>query len=83
MNARKFPAWGACLFEKVTDYKGDTYTVSEPNALALYPMSKTINDTCVFDNRINSTYAVNNNPDVNINYTLVTSSGVIEIGGNE
>ena len=81
MNARKFPEWGSAVFERITDYKGDTYLVSEPNALALYPMSKTINDTSVFDNRINSEYAFKNNPNVNMNYTLVTSGGVIEIGG--
>ena len=82
MNARKFPEWGACLFDKVTDYLGDTYTVSEPNALALYPMSKTINDTSVFDNRINMRYALSNNPEVNINPCIVTSSGVIELEGS-
>lgn len=81
MNGRKFPEWGSMFFERVTDYLGVTSNVCEPAALALYPMSKTINDTLSADNRVNMRYALGNNPDVNTSHKLITSGGIIDFGG--
>lgn len=80
LNARSFPQWGDTIFEHVTDYKGNTSLVAEPAALALYPMSKTINDTSNGDNAINLTYALNNNNDVNVTPKLVCRDGIVSIG---
>ena len=66
LNARSFPEWSSGFFDNVTDYKGITSRVAEPAALALYPMSKTVNDTRNAENRENSRYAYANNPNVNL-----------------
>lgn len=79
LNARKFPQWGDMVFETVTDYKGNTAKVAEPKALALYPMSKTINDTGNSENAVNMRYAIRNNPNVNIEPMLVCKDGFINI----
>ena len=79
MNGRRFPEWGETHFAKVTDYKGDTAMVAEPAALALYPMSKTVNDTSSIDNFENMRYALANNPDVNIGRKLVYSGGILDM----
>ena len=81
MNGRKFPEWGETVFEHVTDYRGETCTVAETAALALYPMTKTVNDTASADNAENMIYALENNPDVNIGRKLVLSKGVIDMEG--
>lgn len=81
LNARKFPEWGEVLFESVTDYQGNTYTVAEPASMALYPMSKTVNDTNSRENAINMAYALANNQNVNVDRTLVTAHGVLDMGG--
>ena len=81
MNGRKFPEWGETVFERVTDYRGETCTVAETAALALYPMTKTVNDTASADNAENMIYALANNPDVNIGRKLVLSKGVIDMEG--
>ena len=81
MNARKFPEWGETFAERVTDVEGRTAYVAEPCALALYPMSKTVNDTTSPDNAINMRYALVNNPDVNTEPRIVTSGGVLDIEG--
>lgn len=78
-NGRKFPEWGETFFERVTDYRGETCMVSEPCALALYPMSKTVNDTLSSENMTNMGYALNNNPDVNTGRKLIYSGGVIDM----
>lgn len=79
LNARKFPEWNSHTFERVTDYMGDTCTVAEPHALALYPMAKTVNDTGNPDNRVNMAYAISNNPNVNTGRKLVYSGGVLDL----
>ena len=79
MNARKFPEWGTSAFMRVTDYRGNTSTVAEPHALALYPMSKTVNDTSSPDNAVNMFYALENNPDVNTTRKLVFANGVLDL----
>lgn len=79
MNGRKFPEWGETVFERVTDHLGNTSTVAETAALALYPMTKTVNDTDCADNAENMAYAVENNDDVNITRKLVFSKGVIDM----
>ena len=78
LNARKFPDWGDIFYERVTDYLGNTATVCEPAALAIYPMSKTINDTRNKENAANMHLAFMNNPEVNINNMLVYSNGIID-----
>lgn len=83
MNGRKFPQWGEILYEDVVDYRGDSCKVCEPAALALYPMSKTINDTMSADNRNNMRYALKNNPHVNTSHKIITSAGIIDLGGLE
>lgn len=81
MNARKFPEWGATTYVDVTDYLGGKTRVVEPSALAIYPMSKTVNDTTSADNARNLVYALANNPNVNTGRKLVYSRGVIDMEG--
>ena len=81
MNGRRFPEWGETVFHKVVDYLGNTATVAEPAALALYPMTKTVNDTTSADNFENMFYALENNPDVNTTRKLVYSQGVLDMEG--
>ena len=81
MNARKFPEWGELFADRVTDVYGETTYVVEPMALALYPMSKTVNDTSSPDNLVNMRYALRNNPDVNTEPKIVTTRGIINFGG--
>lgn len=78
VNARTFPDWGEVFSEKVTDYLGHTANVNEPCALALYPMSKTVNDTSNFENAVNREYAIANNPNVNVSPKMIFSGGVID-----
>ena len=78
MNGRKFPEWGETVFLKVRDYLGEVSTVAEPASLALYPMSKTVNDTLSPENAVNSVYALANNANVNIDSKLIYSGGVID-----
>lgn len=79
LNARKFPQWAEQVFLNITDYQGNTARVVEPASLALYPMSKTINDTTSADNAVNSRYAHNNNPNVNLTRKVVFSKGVLDM----
>ena len=81
LNARKFPEWGETLFEKVTDCNGDSALVAEPLALALYPMSKTVNDTKSAENAVNMRYALANNENVNTKRKLVCAKGVLDLEG--
>lgn len=81
LNARKFPEWNTCTFEKVRDHFGNMSLVAEPHALALYPMSKTVNNTGNYDNRVNMTLAIENNPNVNLTPKLVFSGGVLDLEG--
>lgn len=82
LNARRFPEWGTCVFERVKDCNGNTYTVTEPAALAIYPMSKTINDTASKDNLENMGFAVINNPKVNTTRKLVNSKSIIDLSNS-
>ena len=79
MNARKFPEWGDVFTDYVTDYLGNTSRVLEPESLALYPMSKTINDTRSSENSVNMRYALQNNPDVSTVQLIVYSGGILEM----
>ena len=79
MNARSFPEWGSMYFSHVADYLGKTSLVCEPAALALYPMSKTINDTANDENRTNMHIAYANNPNVNKDDVIVYSEGILRI----
>lgn len=81
MNARKFPEWGATAYMTVTDYLGNRAKVAEPQALALYPMTKTVNDTSSADNAQNLRYALQNNPQVNTAAKLVYSRGILDLDG--
>lgn len=78
LNGRTFPEWSEQVFLKVRDYLGDVSLVSEPCALALFPMSKTINDTDTStENKTNMFYALRNNPDVNTSRKLVFDGGIM------
>lgn len=79
MNARRFPEWASNVYIKVSDYTGMTTSVGEPAALAIYPMSKTVNDTASHDNAVNCRYALANNPDVNTDSKLILSTGVLDM----
>lgn len=79
LNGRKIPAWGDMVYMDVTDRDGKSCKVAEPAALALYPMSKTINDTSRPDNRVNLGYALANRPTVNHARKLVTACGVLDL----
>lgn len=81
LNSRSFPEWGEIFEGYITDYKGETYKVVEPASLALYPMSKTINDTSIKDNAANLLCALKNNPNVNQERKLIFSGGVLEMEG--
>ena len=81
LNARKFPEWGSNVFKRIEDYRGETCLIAEPAALALYPMSKTVNDTSTRENSVNMAHAVRNNLDVNTTSKLVCSRGVIDMEG--
>ncbi len=81
LNARKFPEWNTCAFTQVVDYMGKTSRVVEPYALALYPMSKTVNDTLSSENAVNMRYAQANNANVNVTRKLVYSGGVLDLEG--
>lgn len=81
MNARRFPEWGIYTFYDIEDYTGAKSRVIEPAALAIYPMSKTINDTSNFDNAQNLQYAIHNNPNVNRSSKVVFSGGVLDVEG--
>lgn len=79
MNGRKFPEWASNVYMRVTDYLGNTCTVAEPSALALYPMSKTVNDTSSAENTVNMGYALANNVNVNVEPKLIFSGGVLDL----
>ena len=81
LNARRFPEWGETMFERVTDYQGNMALVAEPCALALYPMSKTVNDTKSAENVVNMHYALSNNANVNTGRKLVCARGVLDLEG--
>ena len=81
LNARRFPEWGETMFERVTDYRGNAALVAEPCALALYPMSKTVNDTSSAENAVNMRYALENNGNVNTGRKLVCARGVLDLEG--
>ena len=81
MNGRRFPEWGDIFIGKVTDYLGNASRVTEPYSLALYPMSKTVNDTMSSDNLANMSYALENNPNVNTGHKLIYSGGVLDMDG--
>lgn len=65
LNARSFPEWGDVYTGRVADYMGATDNVVEPRALALYPMSKTVNSLANVENRANYRRARANRPSVN------------------
>lgn len=80
MNGRTFPDWCDMFFDYVTDYMGNKTRVCEPSALALHPMSKTVNDTGNAENAVNMGYALENNPHVNTDDMILTSKGVFDLG---
>lgn len=79
--ARSFPEWGSIVTLNVQDYKGDTYRVTEPSSLCLYPMAKTINDTGVKDNLNNMQYAIKNRKSICTKPCIITSKEIIDVGG--
>lgn len=81
LNARAFPDWGDMYQGRVTDYQGHTSNVTEPSALCLYPMAKTVNDTQSTENAVNMRVAVRNRPQVNTEPLIITVDGIRRIGG--
>lgn len=79
LNGRTFPKWADGVMLDVVDYRGERSRVTQPAALALNPMAKTINDTSVTENETNMIQAKKNNPDVNVTRKLVYSGGVMEL----
>ena len=75
LNARSFPEWGAAYVGSVEDHLGKVTKVYEPAALCLYPMSKTVNDTRNFENRINGEIAHANNPNINTEPVVISRNG--------
>lgn len=71
LNGRFFPEWGNTISMRVIDYKGKTSRVAEPAALALFPMSKTINSLDVQANRSNYEIALQNRSSVNSDYRVL------------
>lgn len=80
LNARAFPEWGDMYTGKVTDYQGHTSQVTEPSALCLYPMAKTVNDTQNTENATNMQVAVRNRSQVNTEPVIITTDGIRRIG---
>ena len=76
LNGRAFPQWNTFTYVNVTDYLSNECKVMEPASLALYPISKTVNDTHVTENRVNRRYAIQNNPSVNFDPIIVYGGGV-------
>lgn len=72
LNARSFPTWGDTFYSNVEDYEGNEARVIEPAALALYPMSKVVNDTLNRENLVNARIAAANNGNVNLDHVLVS-----------
>lgn len=81
LNARKFPQWGDMVSERVTDYLGNKSRVIEPSALALYPMTKTLNDTLTPENDVNARIAKSNNASVNLEPIVVHAKGITRLDG--
>lgn len=77
LHARRFPEWGEIVFADVTDYNGVTSRVSECASLALYPMSKIINNTRNPENHANCLQAIKNDEHVNDRPVLVCERGFI------
>ena len=80
LNTRAFPQWNDLYVNNIVDYKGNETLVAEPCVIALYPMSKTINDTSIFENYINMKIALQNNKDINIEPIMICKNGIIKTG---
>ena len=65
LNARSFPEWLSVYHAPVVDYLGNKCQVTEPCALAIYPMTKVINDTSNPANAQNYARAKRNRNSVN------------------
>lgn len=72
LNARSRPEWGASYHGRVVDYLGVEHGVFEPRALALYRMSKCVNDTSSTINLNNLAIARQNRPTVNSEHAILT-----------
>ena len=60
----------------VTDYQGKTSLVVEPSAMALFPMSKTVNDTRNRENAENMRIAICNNDMVETEPVIIGKRGI-------
>lgn len=81
LNQRVCPEWGSYFTGNITDYLGNTATVCEPAALALFPMSKMIGDTYVKDNAACYEIAKTNNDDLDDTVCIIHSNGIEWIRG--
>lgn len=80
LNARKFPEWANVVFQNVTDHTGKICKVTEPEAICLYPMAKTLNDTANRENRENMRIAQHNNESVNTESVIIAADGFYRLG---
>ena len=77
LNQHAIPEWGSIFTDYVTDYNGDRSLVVEPASICIYPMAKTLGDTDVYENAINCSIALDNNPDLNVEDRIIYTGGIL------
>ena len=77
LNQHAIPEWGSIFSGYVTDYTGRRSFVTEPGAICIYPMAKTLGDTDTSENAANCRIALGNNPDMNIEDRIIFSGGIL------
>lgn len=77
LNQHAIPDWGAIFSDYVTDYTGIRSFVTEPASICIYPMAKTIGDTDTYENAMNCSIAMQNNPDLNIDARIIYTGGIL------
>lgn len=76
LHSRSFPLWGDISMHHVTDYQGKTSLMVEPSAMALFPMSKTVNDTRNKENAENMRIAICNNDMLETDPMIIGKRGI-------
>ena len=61
LNMRTLPKWASRFEGTVTDWRGDTWSVSAPRAIGIAPMAKTVGGFSNSDNRENAKRTARNN----------------------
>lgn len=57
LNGRNHPGWGERWQGEIRDWRGETHMVDEPEAIGLYPLSKTVGGYDNVENRVNASWA--------------------------